>query len=137
MFKKALFIVLAMALAFSFTGCSWNGAAIKISPEGKELIERSVARRVAYSIAQRNPGVVEPAQAYIALVMAVDDATQAPALTEQAGTYLAAKIAPDDPLLAQDLQDLMSFVRVEADYKEQLHRLKFLAAAFAQGLAVK
>lgn len=124
----AVFLVFGITLFAAFS-CS----SVRVDTDTKQVVAKIAARTLGYEAAKRYPEVVAPARLFCQVVATAENGGMADALKNQAVVYLTEKVEMD-PILWANLRLLVEDVRFEGDPDLDLQILKFVAAAFAEGL---
>jgi hypothetical protein len=135
---SVLMVMLAGCLILSvMSGCAWWDK-IGIDQESAAHIEASTARHVGYTVVDKRPDLIRPIILACDVILAGDEINAA---LERAFAELLEMLDIDDPLLAEDIQTLMSIIHLdtgelETDLEQELLQIRRITAGIRRGVLI-
>lgn len=134
--KKLAGIVLAMVM-FLMVGCAAIQEYVQVDQESQEIIAKITARRAGYELAKEYPVIANQVNTVCAEIIATEGADLIVVAVKQLVIALTAEI--DDPLLAADITDILTLIKIESGIEitgEQIAVIKAVARGLSVGIAI-
>jgi len=127
--RKCMFMFLVVI--FTLAGCA--GSQIQIDQDGQETIAKIAGRRAGSELAKEYPDVAEHVYAACQDIVSQDEPDSISiAVNRLTAIMMAEEI--DDPLLAADISDILSMIKIEPGIEITLDQMAIIKAV-AEGLA--
>ena len=128
--KKLAGIVLAMVM-FLMVGCAAIQEHVQIDQDSQEIIAKITGRRAGYELAKEYPVIADQVKTVCMEIIATEDTDLIVVATKQLAIALTAEI--DDPLLAADITDILTLIKIESGVEITENQIAVIKAA-AEGL---
>ena len=128
---KICIIILIFTLVIVGCAPGQGPVQIQVNPDSQEVIARITARHIGYEIQKKYPDVAAKVLALSKDVLAAENDVVA-ALINSLTSVLVDEVT-DDPLLAMDIKDLASLVKIDASVEITGEQIKIFHAV-AKGL---
>ena len=128
--KKLAGIVLAMVM-FLMVGCAAIQEHVQIDQDSQEIIAKITGRRAGYELAKEYPVIADQVKTVCMEIIATEDTDLIVVATKQLAIALTAEI--DDPLLAADITDILTLIKIESGVEITENQIAVIRAA-AEGL---
>ena len=125
---KCMFMFL---LIISFALISCISTQVQIDQGSQEVIAKITGRRVGYELAKKYPDVAREILALSKAIIVVNEPDIITIIVNRVATILTCEIA--DPLLAADISDILSLIKIETDIGITTEQMA-ISKAVAEGL---
>ena len=129
--------VIILILAWIMVGCV--PGQVQVDQAGQEVIAKIAGRRAGYELAKEYPAIAVEVHAACQEIVAQDEPDLVGiAVNRLIVVMLAAEI--DDPLLAADISDILSMIRIEPGIeltKNQMAVIKAVAKGLVSGIEIE
>ena len=129
-------LVMFLIVIFAVVGCA--GGQIQIDQDGQEVIAKIAGRRAGHELAKEYPGIAVEVHAACQEIVAQNEPDLVGiAVNRLVAVMLAAEI--DDPLLAADISDILSMIRIEPGVEiteNQMVIIKAVAEGLVSGIGM-
>jgi hypothetical protein len=118
---------------FAVVGCT--GTQIQIDQDSKEVIAKIAGRRAGIELAKEYPDVADQVNTVCQEIIAQEKPDLISIAVGSLSSLLAAEL--DDPLLAADISDILSMIKIEPDIEispDQMAVIKAVAEGLASGI---
>jgi hypothetical protein len=128
--------MLFLIISFAVVGCA--GTEVQIEQDGQEVIAKITGRRVGSEIAKKYPDIAREVLALSKAIIVADEADIIAIVVDRLAVVLSAEVS--DPLLAADINDVLSLIKIETDVgitTEQMTIIKAVAEGLVSGIEIQ
>ena len=111
---------------------------VEIDQESQEIIAKITGRRAGYELAKEYPVIADQVNTVCAEIIATESADLIVVAAKQLVIVLTAEI--DDPLLAADITDILTLIKIESGVEiteEQIAVIKAAARGLSAGIEIR
>lgn len=128
--------MLFLVISFAVVGCA--GTEVQIDQDGQEVIAKITGRRVGSEIAKKYPDIAREVLALSKAIIVADEPDIIAIVVDRLAVVLSAEVS--DPLLAADINDVLSLIKIETDVgitTEQMTNIKAVAEGLVSGIEIQ